>query len=460
VTDTLEYAPLGMDYQNPSMFDSPINEDSLIENLINFGKGLTPKGGGDDSEDFIGSEKKADPQKIVWSYIVHTYDDDYDQIIKAVTPLGEFHDMENPQDPLEFACENDFQWSRWIKNNINKKDPEQIPTHILIVANPEQIPFGFQSRLSKRAKIGRICFDEIKHYENYVNKVTTLSKTPPPNLKKHASFFATNYGKKDVTWYSFNELATPLKQYLDDKNIPADMAELECMTHSSLVKKLKTTDSALVFFAGHGIGNVTKENQKDLQGAFCCQDWINTRKDSELFTACDVPDEPFLEGSMFINFSCFGYGTPKEDDIVKFSTTGDRTRKTLSEESFVAALPKKLLAHPRGPIGYIGHSNSLYLSGFYTKNATIPDDQKRDISAFLHMLAYLFKKDTLGKSIEYMNDMAGEEADRFSDSVLRFQGGDKTRETKFEIAESFFQSHDIDNYLLFGDPAIKLNCKI
>ena len=458
----IEYASLGMDYQTKELFDKPINEDDLISKLLDSGKGLIAKGMGND---FLGKEKgMLFDEKIIWSYIVHSDDPNKDEIIEIISRLANFHEMDIPDEPLEFDVDEEFEWHGWIQRNYNLKfRPKTRPNHILIVATPKQIPFGFQSRLSKKPRVGRICFDSICDLENYVDKVIKLSENPPVKLKRHSSFFATDYGKMsngkyDVTHYSYNELVTPLKQFLETENIPVKIAKLDDVKKTHMLQKLKSNKSALVFFAGHGIGNVSKDKQLHLQGAFCCQDWIETKNDSELFSASDISyDEPFLEGAMVVNFSCFGYGTPKLDDIVNFSFGGDRFRDSLADEAFMAALPKRLLAHPKGPLGYIGHANSLYLSGFYNTNPSMSDDFKRDISPFETIVDYLFRNDTLGKSIEDMNETAAMESDRFSDAILRFQGGDKNRETKREIANSFFQSHDFDNYLIFGDPAIRLN---
>ena len=39
-----------------------------------------------------------------------------------------------------------------------------------------------------------------------------------------------------------------------------------------------------------------------------------------------------------------------------------------SERDFVAALPKRLLAHPRGPIAFVGHVDTAWFHGFDDPN--------------------------------------------------------------------------------------------
>ena len=461
----MEYASLGMDYQKQELFDVTIKEDDLFLKLDESGELLTSKSGG---QNLLSSRQSMGMRdtNIFWSYIVHSRDPHKFEIIDIVSKLGKFHGMDSPYDPLEFDMDNDSQWINWINQKIKNggRHPRKKLNHVLIVATPEQIPFKFQSLLSVLPKVGRVCFDNLDDLQNYVNKVITMSTTPPDNLKKQSSFFATNYGtlsngNYDVTHYSYHELVEPLKQFLSNEGIPVEITKLEEMKKIPMVKKLETNHSSLVFFAGHGVGNVPPDKQSQLQGAFCCQDWIETKNDSELFSANDFlnTDDPFLEGSMIVNFSCFSYGTPKLDDIVNFSFEGSQTGDSLASESFIAAIPKKLLAHPKGPLGYIGHANSLYLSGFYNSSPSLSDDQRRDVSSFEAIVDCLLQNDTLGNSIDNMIDNASVEKTRFIQAVQRYQMGDESRNTKLEIANSYFQSFDFTNYLIFGDPAIRLD---
>ena len=71
-------------------------------------------------------------------------------------------------------------------------------------------------------------------------------------------------------------------------------------------------------------------------------------------------EQPFLEGSVVFQFACFGYGTPAESDFRHWLGGAGLN----SSASFVAALPKKLLSHPRGPIAFIGHVDTAWLHGF------------------------------------------------------------------------------------------------
>jgi hypothetical protein len=63
-------------------------------------------------------------------------------------------------------------------------------------------------------------------------------------------------------------------------------------------------------------------------------------------------DRPFFEGSIFFQFACFGYGTPAESDFNHW-TQGDVLIN--APEDFIAALSKRLVSHPSGPLAVVAH---------------------------------------------------------------------------------------------------------
>ena len=122
----------------------------------------------------------------------------------------------------------------------------------------------------------------------------------------------------------------------------------------------------MVYTASHGIAAIGEDlaTQQRLNGAICCQRTGHETDDQWLFTADDIPtdpDSPFLEGAVFFQFACYGYGTPAQSD---FSHWDVGYPETTAPQDFIAALPRRLLAHPRGPIAYIGHLDTAWLHGF------------------------------------------------------------------------------------------------
>jgi hypothetical protein len=106
-----------------------------------------------------------------------------------------------------------------------------------------------------------------------------------------------------------------------------------------------------VYTATHGLGAAVTnpERQRQLNGAICFQRSAATRTPQDWLFVADVPaDQPFLEGAVFFQFACFGHGTPAESDFAHW--LGGEPDSVTAREDFVAELPRRLLAHPRGPL--------------------------------------------------------------------------------------------------------------
>jgi hypothetical protein len=467
----LKYAPLGINYVTKKLLSEPMDEDDFTKNIVKreTTRGGRPKGG--DSLSAL-SEKPPRPG-IKWNFIVHEDDPHLKEIAKIIKPLADLRNESNhlpqPESPLRFYGNSLSEWRQWLRRCYdNLPDPIR-PNYLLIVGDPQQIPFAFQSLLDLDAKVGRVCFDSLDELENYVEKVIRLKKHPPA-LKKEATFFAPNWGKNengklDPTHYSHTEMIVPLSEYLQQKNISSDITTADTdpkkdATKTNLKDKLVNSKSALVYVASHGLGLVESAKQKELTGAICCQNWNNTQDGNDLFKASDIPyDEPtksFLEGAVFVQFSCFGYGTPKFNDIVNFSFSGLQQPQQIADDPIISSIPKKLLAHPKGPVAFVGHVNVTYLEGFYDDNVATPPEERRSLRPYTTMLDHIFAKATLGEAMDDMNVIAAREASMFKEAIGEYQQGNVDRAKKKEISKSFLLANDLENFMVFGDPAVSV----
>ncbi len=395
-----------------------------------------------------------DPRVAGWSFLVDEEDPDRDAIIAALRPLAELREMKDPAEPLRFQA--GASWSDWLTDNYQAIDPRERPYYVMIVGGPERVPFHFQALLDSTASAGRVAFDTIDELTGYVEKVVRLEDPQAkPVALPEAVFFAPDAGPEDATYFSRKYMATPLSEEAAGYDIAVRLMAADEATKANLQEALDGARPGLVYTASHGIGAPDQplDVQRRVNGAICCQatdgDW--------LFTADDVPDDdtPFLEGGVFFQFACYGYGTPAESDFMHW--LGQPTLN--AEADFVAALPKRLLAHPRGPIAYIGHVDTAWLHGFDDPDSPlILDAYHERLRPFITALNVLLTVQPAGlamtelnKRFDLLNGTLAGELDRMG----RRRSG-LTPELMASLANTFVFRSDAQNYALFGDPGARV----
>jgi hypothetical protein len=201
------------------------------------------------------------------------------------------------------------------------------------------------------------------------------------------------------------------------------------------------------------------DQQKKYNGAICCQARGQLTV-QDLFSADDVPaNEAFLEGAVFFQFACFGYGTPAQSDYAHWMPEEGMVPKKYADADFVAALPKRLLAHPRGPIAYVGHLDTAFLHGFTDQNDPyIMDRWHARIQPFVHIVDQLLEVQPSGLAMEDMNKkysvyniVLNNVYDRLKRGAFKW-----TPETERRFVDTWIIRSDAQNYMILGDPAARL----
>ena len=402
-----------------------------------------------------------DPRVAGWTFLVNKADPQRDAIGKILEPLAVHRGMADPKKPLLYNGEPPDEWFDWLHDSYYALDleGEKVPQYLLIVGGPDQVPFRFQSILDTVAKVGRVEFDTLDDLKTYVDKLIRIETAAEPIVTKEAILFAPDAGLPDPTHFSREYMGQPLAEHIQD--------ELGFATHTligddatkmNLKATLSAKKPALVYTASHGLGatDETFEIQKRYNGAICCQHTGPLTLES-LFSADDVPlDQPFLEGSVFFQFACFGYGTPAESD---YNHWLKGVPKQYTEADFVAALPKRLLAHPRGPSAFIGHLDTAFLHGFADPAEPFTVDRwHKRIAPFKKAVDQLLGVQPSGLAMQDMNK-------RYSacnaiitntyDQQLR--GKLKwTPRLEARFLDNWITRGDAQNYMIFGDPAVHL----
>ncbi len=403
--------------------------------------------------DRVRAVDQGDPRAAGWSFLVSRADPQADEIIDIVRPLAELRGMSDPGAPLIFDPE--MAWAEWLTSAYQGLDPKDRPHYVLVLGSPQLVPFHFQALLDSTSATGRLAFDRLDDLDAYVSKIIRLEQAQQPSTRPEAVFFAPDGGPGDPTYFSRRYLAEPLYARMADQKIAARMLAGADATKANLRAALHGAAPALVYTASHGAGapDEPSQVQREINGAICCQD----ETADWLFGAADVPadDEPFLEGAAFFQFACYGYGTPAESDFMHWlGEPGD-----ITDADFVAALPTRLLRHPRGPVAFIGHVDVAWLHGFADpqdpKVSAAYGERRRPFQTAVDLLVNGnpagLALDELNKRFDLLNGQLVDELDRLQRDTPAGQGA-----PALKLADTFIFRSDAQNHLLLGDPAARI----
>ncbi|TIL42219.1 hypothetical protein [Mesorhizobium sp.] len=401
-----------------------------------------------------------DPRAAGWTFLLNGNDPQREAIIEALRPLAEHRGMANQDEPLIFADESPDQWYDWLLENYSSLVLDKVPHFVLIVGGPDCVPFRFQSILGTAAAVGRVGFDSVEDLRTYVEKIIRLETAADPAVLGQAICFAPDAGPDDATYFSRRYMGEPLAEHIRDRYGMETLALMgDKASKTRLQEALHGTKPALVYTASHGIAAPEEpfEFQKQINGAICCQHEPGTPLDAWLFSAGDVPlDEPFLEGAVLFQFACFGYGTPRESD---FWHWGLGKTKLNTHADFIAALPKRLLAHPNGPVAYIGHVDLACLHGFVdpAKPHTLDRWQPR-MEPFVSAVERLLKAQPVGLAMANMCKKYDICNALLTGTYEQIQRGkiQQTPDFHSRLSDAFITRTDAQNYFILGDPAVSL----
>ena len=463
---------LGLDLRGAPLFQ-PMDEETVARSLIDsLGRNIdrvqdlakvTTRGVSFRGEMEALPINPGDPRAAGWTFLLNEKDPQRQDLERLIRPLAEHRKMTDPEKPLLFHGEPPEDWFNWITDNYTSLQlhGEQVPQYILILGGPEQVPFHFQSILNTNAKVGRLCFtsdDGLYQLKTYVDKLIRLETAADPVVSREVLVFAPDGGPQDPTYYSREYMAQPLGDHIQELGFPVKRLLAFDATKQKLADMLTSSQPALVYTASHGLGAMSEpeEFQRDYNGAICCQHSGQLTMD-DLYSAKDVPlDRPFLEGAVFFQFACFGFGTPADSDFTHWLKG---VPEHYTKADFMAALPQRLLAHPRGPIVYIGHLDTAFLHGFTDADQPAAADRWHNrIAPFVSAVDNLLRVQPSGFS---MTDMSGRYS--FCNALITNFYDREDRGTmvwnptsEAQFLNTWITRGDSQNYMIFGDPAARL----
>ena len=285
-------------------------------------------------------------------------------------------------------------------------------------------------------------------------------------------FGVRNDGLREATQLSADYLIDPL--FGQTKADHPNWA-IESVPHPDTVKdRLRTyvgglDTPALLFTASHGIAfNRGDPRQAEDQGALLCQDWPGAdawgRKPIPpefYFAARDVPDAADLRGLVAVHFACYSAGTPLLDDYPYARALEERggraaqavtTRSAIADAPFVARLPQRLLAHPRGALAVIGHVERAWGCSFFLWQVARAQTQ-----ALRSVVGQLLGGGTVGQATEFLNQRFAAVSVPLNKDLEDLRYG-RVIDEPFarKLANEWTSFNDAGSYVILGDPAVRL----
>ncbi len=205
---------------------------------------------------------------------------------------------------------------------------------------------------------------------------------------------------------------------------------------------------ALLFTGSHGVKfRMEDPSQREKQGAILCQDWPGhgAVAPEHLFTAADIPADAKIHGLMHFFFACYGGGCPKEDN---FGLGTGQPPRQLVEEAIVARLPQRLLTN--GALASLAHIDRAWAYSFQNSRSAPQVQEMRDV------MVRILQGQRIGQATDSFNmRWAVLSAELQESQNLRESFSDQIVSSAL-LANRYVARNDARNYLILGDPAVRL----
>jgi hypothetical protein len=418
-----------------------------------------------DSEDRLGVVFGPKPERLEevgWALVAA--DNVGPEVIDALAPLRDrrreltknlFRELCGPEDGVHAGEDSkDFLLRHSVDPN-DVADPHQLPYYVLLVGDPDRLPFSVQYQLGVQRAVGRIHFDTPAEYACYAANVVAAETSPPPGRgASRVHIFATRNPGDFPTALSASRLAAPLVEDLERAavNVKSDIGETATKRRLS---ELLNDDARrdLLFTVTHGLGRAGP-GQRETQGALLCQDWRGPLRGggsltgAEYLGGADLDGDRPISATVVFSFGCYSAGTPLTTDFPDIPTPA-----ASADPPFVARLAQRLLAHPRGGcLAFVGHVDRAWNCSFLWKGI------RPRILPFSSSIRAFLAGMPLGMAMEYVSARYATTATELTDLLHQERAWGRIVDDR-EITGLWLATNDARNFLLIGDPAIRLSAQ-
>ncbi|WP_428261638.1 hypothetical protein, partial [Haliangium sp.] len=358
---------------------------------------------------------------------------------------------------------------------VGNRTLAEIPGYVCILGGPTQVSFELQQVLSTGFCAGRIAFDQDEHYEAYVDKLLRWEQAPR-DASGRAIFFTARDGTS-ATEIGHRRFMQPTIE--DVRNDGArgryaldDILDLAgddpVATADELLAAAAREQPSFLMTCSHGMGAPrsgwdSPERRRALQGALCLGEGRHIAAD-------DLARAHFLPGGLWFFFACYGLGTParsayhawlrrlhamgelgSDPDVVLRSLPQD------GEPPFLAALPKAALANPNGPLAVVGHLDLAWTYSFQDVEKMTGSERHRRYQGLLDLALRGKPMGLAFGDLRRARNLVKTDLTVASDRVVQAQeAGEEAPDESIRMGHRWMLHHDLDGYLLLGDPAARL----
>ncbi|MFY0567843.1 hypothetical protein ACN28E_28995 [Archangium lansingense] len=359
--------------------------------------------------------------------------------------------------------------ARWKRREFRNEavDESDRPKYLLLLGDLDGLSLELQQVLSTDAFVGRLAFSTKEGYEAYCAKVlkweavATQCQTHPRVL-----FYTARDGTR-ATDIAYEVLMGPSFETFRErqpKDFPhADLREIIDERGASTEHWLNCVAQpkpSVMLSLSHGLGSGWKspEQQRTLQGALLLPD------KRRLLTGMDLVSRPFLPGGIWFCLACYSAGTPGRSSyepwLQQLRDVDLDAARVLEAgvphegaQPFIAALPQAALANPDGPLAVIGHVDLAWTS-------TFSDQGNLAHSRFLGVLRTLVEGRRVGNALHtllrFFSEGIVELTALYKQEEQALAAGRKSTVDPMIRAGLWLLCQDLSNYVLLGDPAVRL----
>lgn len=392
-----------------------------------------------------------------WGIVFARDDPDADAIETALAPLLDRRRDEAGQRFKLFKGADGYAADDTAEGWLARKglgldlvDPESgVPYYLVLVGGPETISVEFQYRLDLYWACGRLHFASAAEYGAYAANVVRY-ETAAGKVARRAAMFAPRHDFDAATQLFQTCVAGPLSQRKPLNGFAWDLVLAEDATKAALADILSGERGgeppAILFTGGHGMEFAGDDARfANGQGALVCQDWTGPGTGplsaDVWFGADDLAPGGAGFGTIHLLFACYGGGYGAVDSFRE----QDGSARRIADHAGFARLPQAMMAHPAGgPLAVIAHIDRAFAYSFQTPSGGTQNQGFREI-LFALMLGR-----RVGSAVDRFNLKWATISTELADA-LRAEQVDDGR-----LFRLWIQRDDARNYILFGDPAVRL----